>query len=220
MQDNYHHLTTETYNMQMRAQVKGQANALTILDTQPKMQKVTPKVARLPIETEEKERDFKALPSGITQQAPRSIVLPPEFVLPPIVVPPNDRPPPKPRNIDETNTDSHWGPDPRMDIEENSPHQEGIITESYVAPDQSFLEQPQEQIKLVNTSKVIKRHLPLESNIDKILNIIKRKVLKGMHLPIIIKEIQSGYLNSPFFKDLYRYLAQNIMPHKATLRIR
>ena len=39
-------------------------------------------------------------------------------------------------------------------------------------------------------------------------------MLKGTHLPIIIKEIQAGYLNNPFFKDLYRYLAQNIMPHK------
>ena len=28
-----------------------------------------------------------------------------------------------------------------MDIEENSPHQEGIITETYVVPDQSYLEQ-------------------------------------------------------------------------------
>ena len=46
-----------------------------------------------------------------------------------------------------------------MDIEENSPHQEGIITESYVALDQSYLEQPQELIKLVNTSKFIQRHL-------------------------------------------------------------
>ena len=139
-------------------------------------------------------------------------------MLPPIVVPPNDRPPPKPPNIDETNTDLHGGPDLRMDIEENSPHQEGIITKSYVAPDQSYLEQPQELIQLVNTSKFIKRHLLQQANIDKILNSIKRKMLKGTHLPITIKEIQAGYLNSPIFKDLYRYLAQNIMPHKKHAR--
>ena len=139
-------------------------------------------------------------------------------MLPPIVVPPNDRPPLKPPNIDETNTDLYQGPDPRMDIEENSPHQEGTITECYVAQDQSYLEYPQELIKLVNTSKFIQRHLPQQANKDKILNIIKRKVLKGMHLPITIKEIQAGYLASPFFKDLYRYLAQNIMPHKSLTR--
>ena len=46
-------------------------------------------------------------------------------------------------------------------------------------------------------------------DIDKILKIIQRKVLKGTHLPITIKEIQAGYLNSPCFKDLYLYLTQN-----------
>ena len=127
-------------------------------------------------------------------------MLPPELILPPIVVTPSNRPLPKPPNTDETNTDSHQGPDPRMDIEENSPHQEGFITKSYVAPDQSYLEQPQELIRLVNTSKFIQRHLPQQADIDKFLKVIKRKVLKGTHLPIIIKEIQACYLNSPFLR--------------------
>ena len=39
-----------------------------------------------------------------------------------------------------------------------------------------------------------------------------------MHLPLTIKEIQAGYLGSSFFKDLYRYLAQNVMPHKRHTR--
>ena len=43
---------------------------------------------------------------------------------------------------------------------------------------------------------------------------MKEKVLKGTHLPITIKEIQAGYLTSPYFKDLYLYLAQNKLPSK------
>ena len=39
-----------------------------------------------------------------------------------------------------------------------------------------------------------------------------------MHLPITIKEIQAGYLCSTFFKDLYKYQAQNIIPHKRHAR--
>ena len=46
-----------------------------------------------------------------------------------------------------------------MDIEENSPHQEGIIIETYLVPDQSYLEQPQELNKLVNTLKVVQKYL-------------------------------------------------------------
>ena len=46
------------------------------------------------------------------------------------------------------------------------------------------------------------------------MNIVNRKVLKGTHLPLSIKEIQACYLNSLFFKDLYKYMAQNKLPSK------
>ena len=127
--------------------------------------------------------------------------------------------PPKPPNpIKDVMSSPNLEQDPNVDFEENSPHQEGIITEKYVAPDQSYLEQPQELTKLVNTSKVVQKYLPQQADIDKILDIIKRKVLEGTDLPLTIKEIQAGYLTCPFFKDLYRYLAQNILPHKRHAR--
>ena len=34
-------------------------------------------------------------------------------------------------------------------------------------------------------------------------------MLKGTHLPVEVKEIQAGYLHSPYFKDVYQYLLQN-----------
>ena len=37
-------------------------------------------------------------------------------------------------------------------------------------------------------------------------------MLQGTHLPIEIKEIQAGYMYSPYFKDLYLYLSQNKLP--------
>ena len=51
-------------------------------------------------------------------------------------------------------------------------------------------------------------------DIEKILETIKIKVLKGTHLPLTIKEIQECYLTSPYFKDLYIYLAKNKLPSK------
>ena len=51
--------------------------------------------------------------------------------------------------------------------------------------------------------------LPKQSDIDKILKIIRRIVLKGMHLPVTVREIQAEYLIIPYFKDLYLNLAQN-----------
>ena len=101
-----------------------------------------------------------------------------------------------------------------LDFEEKSPHQEGIITEMYKSPDKSYFKQPQELADLVDITKFIHKYLPKQVDIDRSINIIKRKVLKGAHLPLTIKEIKAGYLNSSFFKDLYRYVAQNELPSK------
>ena len=80
--------------------------------------------------------------------------------------------------------------------------------------DKSYLEQPQELSDLVDSKKIIHKYLPKQVDIDKILNIIKRRVLKGTHLQLTIKKIQAGYLRSSFFKDLFVYLAHNKLPTK------
>ena len=92
-------------------------------------------------------------------------------------------------------------------FEENLPYQEGIISEIYQRPEKSQLVEPPKLADLVNTDKIVQRYLPKQTNIDKILKVIQKKVLKGTHLPVTIKEIQAGYLNSPYFKDLYLYLS-------------
>ena len=159
LQENYHNIVSDTYMVQTRAQAKAQINAPTVANTQPAAQQAIPKIAKIPIKTE-KEKDSKTLPSRIVQQPPKGIVMPLGALIPPIVTPQNVRPPPTPPNVDNTTTSPSLGTEPNMDIEENSPHQEGIITETYVVPDQSYLEQLQELIKLVNTSKVVQRYLP------------------------------------------------------------
>ena len=71
---------------------------------------------------------------------------------------------------------------------------------------------PPELIDLVNTERIVQKYLPKQPDIDRILMVIQRKVLKGTHLPLTIEEIQAGYLNSPYFKDLYMYFSQNKLP--------
>ena len=100
-----------------------------------------------------------------------------------------------------------------QDFEENSPYQEGIISEIYQRPEKSQLVEPPEMADLVNTDKIVQRYFPKQTDIDKILKVIQRKVLKGTHLPVTINEIQAGYLNSPYFEDLYLYLRQNKLPN-------
>ena len=98
------------------------------------------------------------------------------------------------------------------DFEENSPYQKGIMSEMYQRPDKSQSLEPQELADLINNNSLIQKYLPKQTDIDKILIIIQRKVLKGTHLPVTIKEIQTGHFNFPYFKDIYLYLAQNKLP--------
>ena len=54
--------------------------------------------------------------------------------------------------------------------------------------------------------------LPKQVDIDKILKVIQRKVLRGTHLPVEIKEVQARYLDSSHFKDIHLHLSQNKLP--------
>ena len=99
----------------------------------------------------------------------------------------------------------------------NSPHQEGIISKFCQRPDKSYFQEPRDLESLINTSTLVQKLLPKQADIDKVLKVIQWKVLKGMHLSVMIKEIQVGYLISSYFKDIY--LAQNKQPSsKAAIR--
>ena len=78
---------------------------------------------------------------------------------------------------------------------------------------------PKELGDLINKGNSIQTFLPKQTNIDIILKVIQRKVLKGIHLPVDIKEIQAGYIQSSYFKHIYLYLSQNKLPSsKAAIR--
>ena len=114
----------------------------------------------------------------------------------------------KPSTLQNTNK-TKINPNINLDYEENLPFQEGIISETFQRPDKSFFQNPKELGDLIDKGNLIHKFLPKQTDIDKILEIIQRKVLKGTHLPVDIKEIQVGYLCSPYFKDLYQNLLQN-----------
>ena len=103
-------------------------------------------------------------------------------------------------------------PNINFDFEENSPFQEGVMSEKFQRLDTSFFQEPKELGDLINKGNFVHKYLPKQMDIDKILEMIQRKVLKGTHLPIEMKEIQAGYLCSPYVKDLYLYLSQNKLP--------
>ena len=103
-------------------------------------------------------------------------------------------------------------PNINFDFEENSLFQEDVMSKTFQRLDKSFFQESKELGDLVNKGNFIHKYLPKQRDMDKILEIIQRKVLKGTHLPIEIKEILAGCLCSPYFTDLYLYLSQNKLP--------
>ena len=104
---------------------------------------------------------------------------------------PTYRPPPKltrvptwehPENIDIS-------PEINNDFKENSLFQEGVISETYQKTNKSFFQEPQELECLVNTGNLLQKILTKQADIDKLLKIIKRKVLRDTHFPVTIKNI-------------------------------
>ena len=114
--------------------------------------------------------------------------IPKSEMLPPYLVPPI-RSPPKPpdSSLKKQEVESS-----KVEIEENSPFQESIISEVYERPDKSYFQELIELKDLIDTNNIIQQFLPKQTDIDKILEIIKKKVLKGTRLPLTIKEIQAG----------------------------
>ena len=106
------------------------------------------------------------------------------------------RPPPKPIRHDTSIQDSQNSPgiedinlNINFDFEENSPFQGCLISETFQRLDKSFLQEPKELGDLTNKGNLVQKFRLKQTDIDKILKVIQRKVLKGTHLLVDIKEI-------------------------------
>ena len=117
---------------------------------------------------------------------------------------PTYRPPPKPTRTpmsgsSQSSESANINPEIDIDFDEHPPFQEGIISETHQRPEKSFFLEPQELKGLINTGNLVQKFLPKQAHIDKMLKVLHRKVFKGTHLSVTIKEIQAGYLIIPYF---------------------
>ena len=68
------------------------------------------------------------------------------------------KPPPKPTEIalqEVPRNLSDFDMNINTDSEENSPYQEGVISETYQRPNKSYFQEPQELDSLINTGKLV-----------------------------------------------------------------
>ena len=69
--------------------------------------------------------------------------------------------------------------DRKIEIEENSPFQEGIISEIYERPNTSYVQEPQELKDLIDTTKLIQKFLLKQMDIENNSRHHKKKSFEG-----------------------------------------
>ena len=71
-------------------------------------------------------------------------------------------------------------PEINLDCEENSPFQEGVISETFQRLDKSFFQDPKELNHLIIIGNLISKvFFSKQADINRILKVIQRTVLKG-----------------------------------------
>ena len=68
----------------------------------------------------------------------------------------------------------------------------------------------QKLLEKIKDNSIIRRHVPKQVELDKFIESLKHKVIHDYHLPISVKELRAEYSNSPYFKDIYKYLVKGV----------
>ena len=95
--------------------------------------------------------------------------------LDPLLGTPNQQP------IKQNTQEINPNPNINFDFEENSPFQEGVMSVAFQRQDKSFFQSPKELGDLVRKRNLVHKCLPKQTDMDKILEVIQRKVLKGRY---------------------------------------
>ena len=75
-------------------------------------------------------------------------------------------------------SEQNINPNINLDFKENSPFQEGVMSETFQRLDESFFQNPKELGDLINKGNFIHKYLPKQTDIDKILEVIQKKGVK------------------------------------------
>ena len=95
------------------------------------------------------------------------------------------------------------------------PFQEQEVEAVFKTPElDDFLLPPVLGDQITDTT-LMHRHLPKQTDINRIMEQINRKYLTKLQPPCSIRDMQAAYLNSPHFKDIYMAVGMNKMPSKA-----
>ena len=100
-------------------------------------------------------------------------------------------------------------------LEPDGPFDMDDVQQNHRTPKKSDFELPPALSEKVNVDDVTSRYLPKQVDLESLLKDVQKKVLRQVHLPLSMKDMEGAYLASPYFKDIYVYLAQNRVPSQS-----
>ena len=79
-------------------------------------------------------------------------------------------------------------------------------------PDIKYTQQSQPLVPVDTPSSIIRKHIPRQSNIDKIVKSIETHVIHGLELPIQAQDLIKAYQTLTCFQDIYHYITDGKLP--------
>ena len=79
-------------------------------------------------------------------------------------------------------------------------------------PQIEYTQTPQALVPIDTPLSIICKHIPRQSNIDKIVRNIETHVIHSLELPIQAQDFVKAYQHSTHFHDIYQYITDGKLP--------
>ena len=84
-----------------------------------------------------------------------------------------------------------------FDTQMEVPFSEDVVELVFNRPELADFEKPPVLEEMIPNGSLIHKHLPKQTDIDRILTQINRKYLRRMHLPCSMRDMQAAYMQIP-----------------------
>ena len=83
------------------------------------------------------------------------------------------------------------------------------------SPEIKYTQMPQVLVPIDTPLSIIHKHIPRQSNRDKIVKNIETHVIHSLELPIQAQDLIKAYQHSTHFRDIYQYIIDGKLPSGA-----
>ena len=102
--------------------------------------------------------------------------------------------------------------DPFLDPEVEKPLEEAVVEGNFRSPILEDFIIPPTLSEETKGKTILAKNLPKQTDIDRLLAVLNRKILTRSRFPDGLKDLEAAYTHSACFKDIYEYLRYNKLP--------